>query len=107
VAQRGQELLHALRGHDIVFDWQPPTQAGSTVSYKTTLTPRSIGDIKDGPAAVDGDASAIRYTVHHNFLPDTFVLTITATVDGVASAPVTRNVHIDKSGVPTIAAATG
>jgi hypothetical protein len=93
--------------HDIVFDWQPPAQAGSSVTYTTTLTPRGQGRVHDGPVAVDGDASAIRYTVHHNSLPDTFVFTITATVDGVTSAPVTRNVYIDKAGIPTIAAATG
>ncbi|MEW1982396.1 hypothetical protein AB0333_15930 [Citricoccus sp. NPDC079358] len=93
--------------HDIVFDWQPPTQAGSTVTYTTTLTRLGTGRIQEGPLAVDGDASAIRYTVHHQFLPDTFTFTVTATVDGVPSATVTRAVSIDKAGVPTIATATG
>lgn len=92
---------------DILVDWQPPAQTGTSVRYTMTLTPRGQGRIQEGPLAVAGDASAARYTVHHNFLPDTFVLTVTATVDGVTSAPVTRHVHLDKTGAPVITAATG
>ncbi|QCU76998.1 hypothetical protein E7744_01230 [Citricoccus sp. SGAir0253] len=91
---------------ELIIDWAPPADAGTSVSYATSLTPQGTGRIVEGPLPVEGDSSAVRYRVHHNFLPDTFVLTLTATVDGVPSAPVTLLVRIEETGAPVITSAT-
>jgi hypothetical protein len=87
--------------HQIIIDW-PDLQASTPVTYTATLVPNGGGQIQ-ATSSVPGDSSAMQYEIHHNFLPDTFTFTVTATTDGKTSARVTRTIYIeDKTGTPTI-----
>jgi predicted ribosomally synthesized peptide with SipW-like signal peptide len=88
--------------HQILIDW-PDVKSSTTVTYDVKLI-HPQEDAVRGRSAVFGDTSAMQYEIHHNkFLPgDTFTFTVSATVDGKTSATVTRNISIDKNGIPTI-----